>query len=160
MTAYLPSKVTLFEVRFLRVIQYVTCVAFARSTATSQSIWGAPTCGEVGIMYQTTCHGAGQLKVNQRRCSLAARLPVHCTPHTGCVIHPSTGISQTPRLRVPARSTRACGWYTRSPTYIFGRPFEKSAQVAPPSVLWYTPRSAPTHTRLPFRGSTSIAFMG
>src|SRR5215204_6187237 len=80
MTAYRPSKVTLFEVRFLTVIQYVTCVAFARSTATSQSIWGAPTCGEVGIMYQTTCHGAGQLNVNQRRVSPGLSVPVHCTP--------------------------------------------------------------------------------
>src|SRR5918998_4388456 len=43
---------------------------------------------------------------------------------------------------------------------MFGRALEKSVQDAPPSVLWYTPRSAPTQTRLAFAGSTSIALIG
>src|SRR5215213_2775857 len=64
-TAYLPSKFTVLVVRFFTVIQYVHCVALARSTWTSQSTCGAPDCGEVGIMYQTTCHVVGQLCVNQ-----------------------------------------------------------------------------------------------
>src|SRR6185436_5511368 len=48
----------------------------------------------------------------------------------------------------------------RSPTNMFGRPFEKSAQVTPPSQDWYTPKSAATQTRLAFQGSTSTAFIG
>src|SRR4030095_3443306 len=52
----------------------------ARSTATCQSPSGAPTLGDVGTTYQTTCHVAGQLKVNQRRVALAGIVPVNCTP--------------------------------------------------------------------------------
>jgi hypothetical protein len=80
MTANRPSNVTVFEVRFFTVIQYVHYVAFARSTATSQSTWGTPTWGEVGIMYHTTCHVVGQLKVNQRWEAPGPSDPVNCTP--------------------------------------------------------------------------------
>lgn len=79
------------------------------------------------------CQVAGQLKVNQRLVSLPARAPVNCTPVRGWVCHPSTGISQMPRLRVPARSTRACGWNRSSPTIAFGRPLENAFQWAPAS---------------------------
>src|SRR5918997_4211575 len=126
MTAYRPSNVTVFEVRLFTVIQYVTCSALARSTATDHETCGEPGRVVVGMTVHKTCQVAGQLKVNQRRVSLPARLPFHCTPQSGCVIQPSTGISQTPRLRVPALSTRACGWKIRSPTNMFGRLLEKS----------------------------------
>src|SRR5437763_16004009 len=114
--AYRPSNVTDAVVRLLTVIQYVTYSALARSTWTVQETSGAPGRGVVGMIVQRTCQVAGQLWVNQRCDAFGASVPVNWTPQPGWVIQPSTGISQTPRLRVPARSTRACGWKTRSPT--------------------------------------------
>ncbi len=66
--------------RFFIVIQYVQLVPFARSTETVHSICGAPERGVVGTTYQMMCLVAGQLKVNQRLVSLAARLPVNWVP--------------------------------------------------------------------------------
>src|SRR3982750_3200378 len=107
----------------------------------------------------TMCQVAGQLNVNHFFVCPAARLPTHWRPQMGCVIQPSTGISHTPRFRVPARRTRAFGWKTRSPTHAFGRLAAKDAQLAPPFVVSYTPSDAPTQARLPFHGSTWIALM-
>ena len=59
------------------MIQYVHCVASARSTATVQSSCGAPLRGDVGTMYQITCDPADQECVNQRCEALGARLPVN-----------------------------------------------------------------------------------
>src|SRR3954469_21458751 len=108
-------------VRLRTVIQYVTCSASARSTWVLKVSCGAPGAGLVGTAVQSMCQVAGHPKVNQRPEAFAARVPVHWVPQIGCVIQPSTGISHTPRLRVPARSTRALGWNTRSPMKALGR---------------------------------------
>lgn len=81
-----PSTVTGLAVRFLIVIQYVQLVPFARSTETLHSICGAPERGVVGTTYQMMCLVAGQLNVNQRLVSLAARLPVNWVPVVMVVI--------------------------------------------------------------------------
>src|SRR6266705_1467415 len=65
-TAYLPSNVIGLAVGLVTVSQYVTWVPSARSTAMDQPISGTPMWTVVGTIYQTTCHEAGQLKVNQR----------------------------------------------------------------------------------------------
>ena len=62
------------------MIQYVTAVALALSTATSQSSYGAPFRGVIGITCQTTCQFAGQLNVNQRFDAFGPSVPVNCTP--------------------------------------------------------------------------------
>ena len=58
---------------------------------------------------QTMFHVAGQLNVNHRFVSFAFSVPVNCTAQIGFTNQPSTGISHTPRFRVPARNTRAYG---------------------------------------------------
>src|SRR5947208_15317869 len=64
------------------VIQYVMSVLEARSTATSHSTCGAPTTGEVEIMFHITCQDAGQAYVNHRADEPAATEPVNCVPTT------------------------------------------------------------------------------
>ncbi|MDQ6936300.1 MAG: hypothetical protein M3140_01090 [Actinomycetota bacterium] len=80
MTVYRPSNVMGTEARLVTVIQYVEFDGSARSTATDQSSSGAPLRTVVGIMYQTTCHFAGQPKVNHRPLAPAVKLPVHWVP--------------------------------------------------------------------------------
>src|SRR4029077_14249940 len=78
----------------------------------------------------------------------------------GVVSQPSTGTSQAPRLRSPARSTRACWWNARSPTYAVGRLGAKPVEEPPPSTVWYTPSCADPQARLLFQGSSAIAVIG
>src|SRR4051812_47890750 len=73
---------------------------------------------------------------------------------------PYTLTSQTPLLRVPARNTRPTGLRIRSPTYALGSPVPKLDQLWPPSRVWYTPRSAATHSRSTSVGSTAMALTG
>src|SRR5215472_3345455 len=104
-----PSNVTVALVRFCTFSQYVANSALARCTWVVSWI-SAPTLVKlVGITVQMTCHVAGQLNVNQVCVWFGVSVPFHCTPQTGTVIQPSTGISHKPRFRVPARSTHACG---------------------------------------------------
>jgi hypothetical protein len=78
--SYRPSNWTGLEVRFLTVIQYVHCVAFARSTCTRHDSWGPPGQMVNGITVQTMCHALGQLWLNQRPLAFAPMVPNHCTP--------------------------------------------------------------------------------
>jgi hypothetical protein len=65
---------------FVTVIQYVTCVAFERSTETVQPSSGAPGSGVTGIMYQIMWFAGFHPQVNQLCDACAASVPVHCTP--------------------------------------------------------------------------------
>ena len=49
--------------------QYVTWLLSARSAPVTQRTWGAPGQMVVGMTVHTTCHGAGQPNVSQRRVS-------------------------------------------------------------------------------------------
>jgi hypothetical protein len=80
--AYRASTVMTAGRRLRIVIQYVTALPDARSTATSHSSWGLPGPGDTGTTVQITFQAAGHPHVNQVWEELPPTVPLNCVPTT------------------------------------------------------------------------------